>query len=969
MKRKQQLLGLLVITGLGIPSFANAQKKDSLKEKNIEETVIIGTRNKNRVLTDVPAPVDVFSVKDIIINSPQTNVNQILNYIAPSFTSNPTSTADGTDHVDPAQLRGLGTDQTLVLLNGKRRHTSSLVNINGSPGRGSVGTDLNAIPAFAVDRIEVLRDGSAAQYGSDAIAGVINVNLKRNKGFSGALQYGGNVSNASNNFSGGIDGQLLQLDLNYGTNLGKKGGFFNITGTVANRENTSRAGIRNNSIFNAYNAVERIAGNNGVNLSSLFGNITNTPNENQIINYVKQYGSQVDYFKNISKTLTVNGQNVTKSIYDWLQTSTTLTSGDTSLQKILNTDVTNNEIAARGLSRKDFNMNVGQSKLATGQVYYNAKLPLNEITSLYSFGGLSYRKGDSYAFYRLPNGSGTSTSLYSNGFLPEIESDIYDFSTALGLTSKLAGFDVDLSTNLGTNSFSYTINNTANATLGVNSPSSFNAGKIAFLQNTNNLDFSRNFDVLEGLNLAFGAEYRYENFQINKGEEASYTLYDINGNVATSGLDPKLAVTDFFGNRRGGGSQGFTGFQPLDEINKSRNSFAAYLDTEVNIFNNWIVSGALRYENYSDFGNTLNGKLATLVKITPTFNWRASAQTGFRAPSLQQKYFSSTSTQFFTNTSTGLLEPKQVTFFTNESEAADLVGIPRLKPEKSKSISTGFTFKIPSANLSIAVDGYFTRINDRVILTGAYSRPTIPAGTSAEVAAALTRLQNAFDKKGADRASFFSNGINTETKGVDVVITHKYDFGNGVSIKSDLAGSYNHTQRVGKLQLPQTLINSGSNAASYAFTFFPESSKVYLENAIPRFKASLSNNLSLGKLDILLRNSYFGKVTDPGATDVNLDGSSSVYEHPVYGGKLITDISVGYQYNKNLRFTVGANNVGDVYPDTNPTTVPAFTNTSPGLTSSPSTDLSNANQFVYSRAVSQYGLNGRYLFARINFNF
>lgn len=198
-----------------------------------------------------------------------------------------------------------------------------------------------------------------------------------------------------------------------------------------------------------------------------------------------------------------------------------------------------------------------------------------------------------FRVYRLPNGSGTSTSLYSNGFLPEIESDIYDFSTALGLTSKLAGFDVDLSTNLGTNSFSYTINNTANATLGVNSPSSFNAGKIAFLQNTNNLDFSRNFDVLEGLNLAFGAEYRYENFKINKGEEASYAIYDINGNIApATGVATNLAVTDFFGNRRGGGSQGFTGFQPLDEINKSRNSFAGYVDTELNIFNNWIVSGA-----------------------------------------------------------------------------------------------------------------------------------------------------------------------------------------------------------------------------------------------------------------------------------------------------------------------------------------------------------------------------------------
>lgn len=951
MNKKKQLLGLLVISGLGIPSLVVAQKKDYLQEKTIEETVVVGTRNKNRILTDVPAPIDVFTVKDIILSAPQTSVNQILNYVAPSFTSNPTSSADGTDHVDPAQLRGLGTDQTLVLLNGKRRHTSSLVNINGSPGRGSVGTDLNAIPAFAIDRIEVLRDGSAAQYGSDAIAGVINVNLKKNNGISGAVQYGGHYSNASNNFSGGVDGQALQLDLNYGTNIGKKGGFFNITASVANRDNTSRAGIRNNNIFNAYNAVERIAGNNGVNLASLFGNITNTPNQSQIIGYIKQFAPQVGYFTTAQQNAIANANTIS------------------ALQSALNFDVTNNELAARGLSRKDFNMKLGQSKIATGQVYYNTKIPLNETTNFYSFGGLSYRKGDSYAFYRLPNGSGTSTSIYSSGFLPEIQSDIYDFSTAVGITSKIGGFDVDLSSNLGTNSFGYTINNTANATLGANSPTSFNAGKISFLQNTNNLDFSRNFDVLGGLNLAFGAEYRYENFKITKGEDASYTLYDINGNPATSGLDPKLAVTDFFGNKRGGGSQGFTGFQADDQINKSRNSVAAYVDTELNISKSWIVSGALRYENYSDFGNTLNGKLATLYKITPNFNWRASAQTGFRAPSLQQKYFSSTSTQFFTNPSTGLLEPKQVTFFTNESEAANLVGIPKLKPEKSKSISTGFTVKIPSANLSIAVDAYFTRIDDRVILTGAYARPSIPLGASAEVTSALTRLQEAFDKKGADRASFFSNGINTETKGIDVVITHKYNFGNGVSIKSDLAGSYNYTQRVGKLTLPETLINSGANAAAYAFTFFPESSKVYLENAIPRFKASLSNTFTFGKVDVSLRNSYFGKVTDPGATDVNLDGYSSVYEHPVYGGKLITDLSISYQYNKNLRFTVGANNIGDVYPDLNPTTVPSFTNTTPGLTSTPSSDLSNANQFVYSRAVSQFGLNGRYLFARINFNF
>ncbi len=945
--KKNVALVLGLLTFSGIYAQENKKEKDTLQNNELSEVTIIGSRSKNRVKTDVPVPIDIFNISEITKGAPLTSVTQILNYVAPSFTSNPTSTADGTDHIDPAQLRGLGPDQVLILINGKRRHTSALVNINGAPGRGSVGTDLNAIPSFAIERIEVLRDGAAAQYGSDAIAGVINIVLKKNANFlSGEVQYGANISSGSNNFKGGTDGQSLQVDLNYGTSLGKEGSFLNVTGSAVTRQATSRAGIRSNNIFNAYNAVEYRAAQNGVNINSLFSNINTTPNSAQIISSLQQYAPQVGYFTPAQQTAISSANSITQ------------------MQTALGFDVTNNEINYRGQERSDYNMSVGQSELASGQLYYNAKYPLTEITSLYSFGGASYRNGKSYAFNRLPNGSGTFTQVYANGFLPEIESDILDLSSAVGLTTQLFGFDTDISTNLGTNSFKYDVNNTINATLGTNSADSFYAGKVSFLQSTTNLDLSKKYDVLGGLNVAFGGEFRYENYQIKQGDVESYGLYDVNGNLV-SGILPgnsPLIVTDFFGAKRGAGAQGFSGFQPSDAKEKDRRSGAAYIDLELNATKDWLLNGAARYENYSDFGSTVTFKLASLLKLTNNINWRISGQTGFRAPSLQQKYFESSSTQFINGS------PYQVGYFTNDSQAAKSIGVENLKAETSKSISTGFTFKIPEANITIATDAYFTRIDDRVVLTGQYSRPTdaqINGATSPEQKDALTLFQQAFDLKGVERASFWTNGINSETKGIDLVISQKYNVVQDFTIRNDFALSYNTTKRVGELNVPQSIINAGGDP--YKYSFFPESSRVYLEEAIPKLKANLMTTFNIKKLDIYLRNSYFGKVTDPGATDVNLDGFSSVYEHPEYSAKLVTDLSLGYQINEHLRVTLGVNNIGDVYPDRNNPATPTFTNTTPTLSPAPSTDLSNANQFAYSRAVSQFGLNGRFGFARLSF--
>lgn len=949
MKKNYQKI-IFLGTLFFVSANAYAQVKDSIKVKSVDEVKItVGSRNKSRVATDTPVPVDVINIGSQSVLSPQTDLNQILNYAAPSFTSNSTTVADGTDHVDPAQLRGLGPDQVLVLLNGKRRHTSSLVNINGSPGRGSVGTDLNAIPAFAIERLEVLRDGASAQYGSDAIAGVINVIMKKNTNtFTAAITGGGFNSKGANDHHGGWDGDKYQLDLNYGTKIGSNG-FINFTASLLHRNDTRRAKSAAGDIFNAYNAIEQRALEKGVNISSLFGNINNTSNTQQIVNYIHQYAQDVSYF--------------TAAQQASIQSANTITA----LQNLLKADVTENELAYRGLTRDDFNMRVGQSRLGSGQFFMNSEFDLSSTIRGYAFGGISYRSGNAAGFYRRPNQNRTSTSIYPNGFLPEIASDVIDLSFAAGFKGKLGNINYDISNTFGRNTFDYTIKNTANASMLYPSKKEFNAGGLGFSQNTINADFDTKIDWLKGFNVAFGGEARFENFKITNGEESSWALYDINGNIQTS-VDPLLKPTDFFGNIRPAGSQVFPGFRPRNAINKGRNSMALYVDTELDVTDKWLVSTALRYENYSDFGSTFNYKIATRYKITENFNFRAAHSTGFRAPSLQQIYFNATATQFVGGNAF------EVSTFSNDSDAAKYLGIPQLKQEESKSYSVGFTAKIPQANLTFTVDGYYIKIKNRVVLTDQFSRPsgTYPADSD------LGKLQAAFDKANANAATFFANAIDTQTKGIEGVISHRARFSQTLALNSDFAVTVSKTNRVGDIHGSDVLINAGQINRYYS-----ESSRVYLEEAIPRFKASLNNALEINKFSVLLRNVYFGKVTDPNTMDANGDGIVSgeiingqavATEHPVWGGKIITDLSVGYMFTKNFKLTIGANNLFDIYPDKNygPTMVKTPSLNASGnlvYVDAPAIDLSNQNQFVYSRNVSQFGMNGRFLFARVNLNF
>ncbi|MFL1896946.1 TonB-dependent receptor [Aquimarina sp. 2-A2] len=860
----------------------------------LDEIVLVGTRNPNRTVVETAVPIDVLDIKELASATPQVNLNQILNYVAPSFSSNTQTISDGTDHIDPASLRGLGPDQVLVLINGKRRHTTSLVNVNGTFGRGNVGTDLNAIPAVAIKRIEVLRDGAAAQYGSDAIAGVINIVLRNDVNeLDFTVTTGANVSRNAEEQTGGVDGESVNVAASYGLPIGEKGGFINFSGDFDYREPYNRMKAWEGGIFNGYNAIEYEASKDNVSLKELQTDLTE----------IKSYAERVTYFST--------------QLQSDIQSAATLED----LQPILDIDVTEQELQARGQERSDYNMRVGQSGLRGGRFFANISLPLDDNeTELYAFAGLSSRKGNSAGFYRLPNQSRTYTPVYINGFLPEINSKISDQSISIGLRGKINNWEVDFSNTYGKNSFLYTITNTANASLLNATPTTFDAGGFSFLQNTTNLDITQFYeDIFAGLNVAFGAEHRLEVYEITEGEEESYAQYDNNGDVITN--SSQSPPTDFFGRNRPGASQVFPGFSPANELSRDRTSIAGYLDIEADFTEKWLLSFATRYENYSDFGSTINFKVATRYKLTEDINLRAAANTGFRAPSLHQLNFNSTST-IFDNSG----NPQEVGTFTNDSRAAELLGIPELKEETSQSISIGLTAKIPSLNLSVTVDGYFVTIDDRIVYTGQFEGP----GTDSELDRLLAQAN-------ATAASFFANAIDTESKGLDIVLTHKASLGATMELKSDLAATLSQTRQVGDINASDVL-----RRANKVETYFPEDSRVYLEEAVPRTKINLSNSLTTDTFNVFLRNVYFGEVTE---------ASTFVERQQDFGSKIVTDLSLGYKASESLTVTIGANNLFDIYPDR---ADPAFDNRSSG-------------RFDWSRRAQQFGIGGRFVFARLNF--
>ncbi|MDU0372447.1 TonB-dependent receptor domain-containing protein [Hymenobacter endophyticus] len=718
---------------------------------SLGDVQVVGSRSQNRSVTDSPSPVDIIDLREVTTKTGQLDVNQLLQFVAPSFNSNRQTGSDGADHVDPASLRGLGPDQTLVLVNGKRQHQSALVNLFGSRGRGNTGTDLNVIPAASIERIEILRDGAAAQYGSDAIAGVINIVLKSSVNeLTASANYG--AYEAKYRFDDQLfDGGNLNANVNYGLGLGERGSFVNATLDFNQRQHTQRA---------------------------------NVPNPD-------------------------------------------------------------------GLARREY----GDPKVQNLSAYLNSKFALSERSHIYVFGGANKRTGDAYAWTRFADDDRNVPTIYPNGFDPIISSDIWDASAVVGLRTKLGEWDLDLSNNFGSNRFEYGVKNSLNASLGAASPTSFNAGGFQLQQDVVSLGLTRNYTtVLNGLNLAAGAEFRREWYSLFAGEEASYRNYDPS---------------------KSGGSQGFPGYQPSDAIKADRDNVGAYVDAELSVTPQWLLAAALRYEHYTDFGSTLNYKASTRYNLTEFLTLRGTYSTGFRAPSLAQINFNSTFTNFIGG------DPVEVLLARNNSAVTQKLGVPALKQETSNSANLGLTSRIGSS-LSLTVDGYYIKVKDRVVLTSQFSADDPVIGPD------LTALN-------VDQAQFFANAVDTRSLGLDVVLNHTATLGEG-RLNSSVAANIN--------QLKIDRVQTSGRLAGREDDFFGPREQAFVKASAPPSKINLTFDYELGRFSTLLRFVRFDKVRL-----VDFDGNDMNY-----AARVTTDLTLSYALTDHLQFSVGSTNLFNRYP-------------------------------------------------------
>ncbi|RSK51383.1 TonB-dependent receptor [Hymenobacter rigui] len=814
-------------------------------ETALNEVVVTGSRateGRSNILTT--SPVDVIAAREIRAYA-QTDVTQILTYIAPSFQSSRQTVTDGTDFVDPATLRGLGPDQVLVLVNGKRRHTSALVNINGTPGRGSVGTDMNVIPPAAIKRIEVLREGAAAQYGSDAIAGVINIQLKDDT-------TGVNVSSTVGQTVEG-DGELVQADANAGFGLGRRG-FVNVSGQFSNRSYVDRS----------------------------------RPDTAPLI----YLGSNGNYPGGLSD-----------------QQKRDLKAQDDAL------------VAERGYNRR--NIRVGSSDVRTYGGFLNAAYDLAPGLGLeaYVTGGLTRRTGRAGALYRLPNQATQSDlTIYPNGYLPFINSTVDDASLITGVRGQVLGFAADLSNTYGRNSLRYDVTNSLNASLPQGtSPREFYAGTLIFQQNTVNLGFSRKFTsvpVLSTLNVAFGGEFRADMFEIEAGEEGSYLA----GTRTVNGA------------RAAFGAQGFPGYKPQDAASHTRTNVAGYVDLESDITEKLLVSVAGRAERYSDFGNNVSGKVAARYSILPDVAVRGNLGNGFRAPSLQQRYFTNSSTQFTSG------ELREVLTTNNDDPLTRAFGIGSLKQEKSKNYSLGLTARV-LRTITLTVDAYQIDIKDRIVLSSQFNRSN----------AAVNQILGTLPVQGIQ---FFANAVNTRTRGLDIVAAERLQLGPDSRLTLTAAANFNETKVRSFNSSPFIDANP-----SLQNTLFDRAQRARLENGQPRSKINLSADYGYKIFSVNLRTVRFGEIQ---TKDANPDRS---FIDQTFAAKWVTDLVLSAQVIKNVGVSIGVNNLFNIYPDR---LYQDPNNNEQSLTYS-TLDATNRGRFPYSS--NQFGYSGAFYFGRVNVSF
>jgi iron complex outermembrane receptor protein len=543
-------------------------------------------------------------------------------------------------------------------------------------------------------------------------------------------------------------------------------------------------------------------------------------------------------------------------------------------------------------------------------------------------------------------------SIYYN---PHIQTHIQDGSFAMGLKGSAGNnWNWDLSNNTGNNNFHYFGDKTFNASvIGNASQTHFDDGGFSFLQNTTNLDFSKSIKhIAEGLNLAFGSEFRYEKYKIFEGEERSYKGYSPNP-ILYPNLLPSNPTADDIDNATrtpASGAQGFPGFSNTDKVSANRTNFSVYADAEINVTKAWLVDGAARFENYSDFGSILTGKLATRVKVTDNFNIRGSVSTGFRAPSLAQIHFSNTLTSFSNgNLVQSLIAP-------NTSAIAKAAGIPSLKQEKSVNASLGFTFK-PAKDFTITVDGYVVKMKDRVVLSGLFSKDdaTLPTAFTSQFPSEVSTAQ------------FFANAVNTTNYGLDIVADYSKKWGKN-TLRFLLAGNFQKVN-VDQVNVPTALNGTALNRK----TFYSDREEAFLKASAPNSKVSLGIDYTIGSVGFKAQFTSFGKVVltgfgdgaspagdNPNYSGINPqvpadNGSGYVPELFNYNGKVTTDISVSYKFSKKVTLFIGADNVFNIHPNlgVNPLAKQWYGDNESG---GPWDSV-------------QMGFNGRRLFTKLAFNF
>ena len=899
-----------VLLALGaLPTSVSAQGADEA----VEEIVTIGTRRAGRTALDTAVPIDVFNQEDLDSVS-SSDMLDVIKTLVPSFNVGRVPIGDGATMIRPPQLRGLDADKTLVLINGKRRHRAALVNLGGF---GAHGPDLATIPAIALKSVEVLRDGASALYGSDAIAGVMNFNLRtESEGGEIRMQHGvyadtaGGPGGLGIGKRGSLEGQGGEKDykvqLNFGMPL-TEDGFINVSSELYSAQGTSRGGRYEFAIpgdkFN--NRPSEAAAMDGA-----------MYDHDGIASTAEVWRAGPDALTHVYET-TTGGLNPQGTLL-------TIRNGGDGVPDDpdyrYRDNLCNSEIGAGDCNE----MTWGEPVRDGIRVFVNSGVTLSDSSEAYAFFNYSDTNADGSFYHRRPGISQFKLSRdetgrifnprdrYPGGFTPRFHGNVIDQSFTGGIRGDVNGWNYDFTARTGENEIRYILDNTINPSMGAASPQTFRPGNLINDEFAINMDFSKEFDVgmANDMNVAFGLEWREEGYEIVKGDTPSWTIgpyaaqdphnFDVTATEAAADGEtrvagcyiPGLAATpgtqcdsaDPIFNALPVGSNGFPGYPAAYTGKYSRDSYAAYVDLEVDVTDEFLVNVAGRYEDFSDFGDNFSAKIASRYTVSDAITVRASAGTGFRAPTPGQISTKNVSTRIDPNG-----QPVAEGIFPATNPLTAYLGAKPLDAETSTQYTLGIS-ATPTDNLVITLDYYFVELEDRIVLSSDFAITTA-------VQDALTAAGIPFQSDIA-QVSYFTNDLTSETSGVDLVVTYNMDWSGGNTTLS-LAGNWNDTEIKDR-------VNRGTTEAPVYF--INDESKYDNENGDPSYRMNVSARHTTGNdVTYSLRGNLYGPYKNA--------ANSSLASIQEYGRVLQWDTDVSWDLSDEYRLTFGINNIFDTMPD------------------------------------------------------